>query len=89
MKKEEYIKKHIELSGYGRILELALDEKWFADADTTHDGITNVLEIKKSTGGIGGLFGTGNVEGVVLVFHDGTIMCAESDGEYIDIFTAE
>jgi hypothetical protein len=89
MKKEEYIKKKVILRGYGRLSELALNEEWFAAADATHGGIANVLEIKRSMGGIGGFFGSGKVEGVVIIFKDGVITCAESDGEYIDVFITE
>lgn len=89
MKKEDYIKKKVVLSGYGRLGELALDKEWFTAVDATHGGIVDVLEIKKSIGGIGGFFGSGVVEGCILVLKDGVIICAESDGEYVDVFMTE
>jgi hypothetical protein len=88
MKKEDYIEKQIILEGHGCIPEMELDKEFFDELEDQNCEIAEVLEIVSSTGGIGGIFGLGTVKGCVVLFKDGTIACAESDGEYIDFFTA-
>lgn len=88
MKKEDYIEKKVVLTGHGVICELALNEEWFDVMEVGHAGIAEVLEIKEGRGGIGGFFGIGGIEGCIILFKDGTVACAESDGEYIDLFWA-
>jgi hypothetical protein len=88
MKKEDYIAKQVILEGYGRIPEMELDKQFFDALEDQNCEIAEVLEIASSTGGFGGVFGLGTVKGCVVLFKDGTIACVESDGEYIDFFTA-
>lgn len=86
MNKEEYIKKNVVLEGYGAIREIALNAEWFAEQEKHLGEIEDIIEIEKSSGGIGGFFGSGHLEGCFVIFKSGAIMCFESDGEYVDMF---
>jgi hypothetical protein len=89
MNKEEYVKKKVVLYGYGILRETPLNAEFFRNAEKKEGEIENILKITKGLGGIGGLFGSGEIEGCIIVFKNGSIFCAESDGEYVDIFMAK
>lgn len=88
MKKEDYIAKQVILEGHGYMQSMKLDKEFFDDLEDGNCEIAEVIEIVSGDGGIGGLYGVGSVEGCVVLFKDGTIFCAKTDGEYIDFFSA-
>jgi hypothetical protein len=89
MKKEEYITKRVVLYGYGPLNKIKLDAQFFKDAENDAGEISNVLEISKGFGGIGGFFGSGEIEGRIILFKSGSAFCAQSDGEYVDMCMAK
>jgi hypothetical protein len=86
MHKTVYINKHVVLEGYGAVRDISLNAEWFEEQEKQLGVIGEVVEIKKGIGGIGGLFGSNGIKGCFVVFQSGAIICAQSDGEYIDVF---
>lgn len=89
MKIEEYIKKDVILEGYGDWSKFALDSAFFKELESTHGKIKDVLDITKGKGGILPPFGNGSIYGCIILFESGAVVCAESDGEYVDIFSGK
>lgn len=89
MDTKEFIKKGIVLSGCGVIDEIKLDQTFFNNQEEDYGVIKEVFPIEQSVGGnILGSFSGGGLKGCIIVFKNGTLMAIESDGEYVDWFSA-